>query len=46
MVPLNNRQVIAIIVTDKGNVENQVFSIPKSVDSEDLEKWCESSMIN
>ncbi|GBD63382.1 heat-inducible transcriptional repressor HrcA [Tetragenococcus halophilus] len=38
MVPLNNRQVIAIIVTDKGNVENQVFSIPKSVDSEDLEK--------
>lgn len=38
MIPLNNRQVIAIIVTDKGNVENQVFSIPKSIESEDLEK--------
>ncbi|AYW48488.1 heat-inducible transcriptional repressor HrcA [Tetragenococcus osmophilus] len=38
MVPLNNRQVIAIIVTDKGNVENQVFSIPRNVDSDDLEK--------
>ncbi|GMA47260.1 heat-inducible transcriptional repressor HrcA [Tetragenococcus muriaticus] len=38
MVPLNNRQVIAIIVTDKGNVENQVFSIPRDVDSDDLEK--------
>ena len=27
MVPLNDRQVLAIIVTDKGNVENQVFAI-------------------
>lgn len=38
MVPLNDRQIIAIIVTDKGNVENQVFAIPASVTSEDLEK--------
>ncbi|WP_086348129.1 heat-inducible transcriptional repressor HrcA [Candidatus Enterococcus clewellii] len=38
MVPLNDRQIIAIIVTDKGNVENQVFAIPTSVTSEDLEK--------
>lgn len=38
IVPLNNRQVIAIIVTDKGNVENQVFTIPVSVSGEDLEK--------
>ncbi|KAF1292062.1 heat-inducible transcriptional repressor HrcA [Candidatus Enterococcus leclercqii] len=38
IVPLNNRQVIAIIVTDKGNVESQVFTIPVSVSGEDLEK--------
>jgi heat-inducible transcriptional repressor len=38
IVPLNNRQVIAIIVTDKGNVESQVFSIPKNLSSDDLEK--------
>ncbi len=38
IVPLNNRQVIAIIVTDKGNVENQIFTIPKYLSSEDLEK--------
>lgn len=38
MVPLNDRQIIAIIVTDKGNVESQVFRIPSSVSSQDLEK--------
>lgn len=38
MVPLNDRQVLAIIVTDKGNVENQVFAIPAAVSSQDLEK--------
>lgn len=38
IVPLNNRQIIAIIVTDKGNVESQIFSIPKTMKSEDLEK--------
>ena len=27
IVPLNARQIIAIIVTDKGNVENQIFSL-------------------
>lgn len=38
IVPLNNRQIIAIIVTDKGNVESQIFTIPKYLSSEDLEK--------
>ena len=38
IVPLNARQIIAIIVTDKGNVENQVFTLPESMSSEDLEK--------
>ena len=38
IVPLNARQIIAIIVTDKGNVENQIFSLPSSMDSSDLEK--------
>jgi len=36
MVPLNHRQVVAIIVTDKGNVENQVFTLPKNIRSEEL----------
>ncbi|MDH6365790.1 heat-inducible transcriptional repressor [Enterococcus sp. PF1-24] len=38
IVPLNNRQIIALIVTDKGNVENQIFNIPDGITSEDLEK--------
>lgn len=38
MVPLNNQQIMAIIVTDKGNVESQVFNIPEDVSNEDLEK--------
>lgn len=38
MVPLNNQQLMAIIVTDKGNVESQVFTIPQGVSSEDIEK--------
>lgn len=37
MVPLNRRQVVAIIVTDRGNVESQVFSLPKNIRSEELE---------
>ncbi|WP_438763612.1 heat-inducible transcriptional repressor HrcA [Enterococcus sp. AZ194] len=38
IVPLNDRQIIAIIVTDKGNVESQVFTIPTAISSPDLEK--------
>jgi len=38
IVPLNNRQIIAIIVTDKGNVESQVSTVPKNIDSQDIEK--------
>lgn len=38
VVPLNNRQIIGIIVTDKGNVESQVFSLPPDISSDDLEK--------
>ncbi|MGX7059139.1 heat-inducible transcriptional repressor HrcA [Vagococcus humatus] len=38
LIPLNHQQVMTIIVTDKGNVESQVFSIPQDMSSEDLEK--------
>ena len=38
IVPLNRSQLIAIIVTDQGYVESQVFTIPQSVSSEDIEK--------
>lgn len=36
MIPLNDRQVLAIVVTDKGNVESQVFAIPSDMSAEDL----------
>lgn len=38
IVPLNDKQILAIIVTDRGNVESQVFRIPDNVASSDLEK--------
>lgn len=38
IVPLNRNQLIAIIVTDQGYVESQVFSIPETISSEDIEK--------
>ncbi|MDF0478796.1 heat-inducible transcriptional repressor HrcA [Vagococcus sp. PNs007] len=38
VVPLNNHQLMAIIVTDRGNVESQVFTIPDGVSAEDIEK--------
>ncbi len=38
MVPLNNHQVVAVLVTDKGNVQSRIFSIPYSIQSSDLEK--------
>lgn len=37
IIPLNHRQVVAIIVTDKGNVENRVFTLPNHIQSEELE---------
>lgn len=38
IIPLNDRQIIAVIVTDRGNVESQVFTIPVSITESDLEK--------
>ncbi|ANK59642.1 MULTISPECIES: heat-inducible transcriptional repressor HrcA [Loigolactobacillus] len=38
LVPLDNNQVMAILVTDSGAVENQIFSIPNGIDSDSLEK--------
>lgn len=38
IVPFNDRQVIAVIVTDKGNVESRIAMLPSSVDSQDIEK--------
>lgn len=37
IIPLNNRQIVAIIVTDKGNVQSQVYTIPLSFTVNDLE---------
>lgn len=38
LVPLGNRQVMAILVTNNGNVENQLFTLPAGVDSDEVEK--------
>lgn len=37
LVPLGNQKVMAILVTDSGNVESQTFDIPRSMDPEGLE---------
>ncbi|WP_071130752.1 heat-inducible transcriptional repressor HrcA [Enterococcus timonensis] len=38
IVPLNARQIVAVIVTDHGNVESQIFNLPNQLSAEDLEK--------
>lgn len=38
LVALNDNQVMAIIQTDSGAIENMVFRMPKHVDESDLEK--------
>lgn len=38
LVPLNEHRVMVILVTDKGHVENQVFSLPRTIQPSDLEK--------
>ena len=38
IVPLFNRQIMAILVTSDGNVQNQVYSLPYNVHGEEIEK--------
>lgn len=38
LVPLNDNQVMAIIQTDSGAIENMVFRLPQNVDESDLVK--------
>ncbi|MGO2084203.1 heat-inducible transcriptional repressor HrcA [Vagococcus sp.] len=38
IIPLNSHQLIAVIVTDKGYVKSQVFTVPEEVSSSDIEK--------
>ncbi|WP_461224271.1 heat-inducible transcriptional repressor HrcA [Lacticaseibacillus suihuaensis] len=38
LVPLGNHQVMAILVTSNGNVENQLFTLPPEVDPDEVEK--------
>lgn len=37
LVPLGNHQVMAILVTDSGDVENQTFTIPRDMNTDELE---------
>ncbi|MCF1777106.1 heat-inducible transcriptional repressor HrcA [Lactobacillus jensenii] len=38
IVPLSNRQVMAILVTNNGNVQSQVYSLPRFTNGEEIEK--------
>lgn len=38
LVPLNNNQVMAIIQTDTGAIENTVFEMPSHIEDTDIEK--------
>lgn len=38
IIPLNEHQIIAVIVTDHGNVESQIFNVPTGISPQDLEK--------
>lgn len=38
IVPLNKETAIAIIVTDKGHVDNRMFHLPETLDASDIEK--------
>lgn len=37
LVPLGNQKVIAILVTDTGDVESQSFTLPRGIDTEAME---------
>lgn len=38
IVPLSNRQVMAILVTSDGNVQNQVYALPHNIHGDEIEK--------
>ena len=41
IIPLDNNQVIALVCTNKGIVENKKFTIPQNIFMEELVKTCE-----
>lgn len=41
IIPLDNNQIIALVCTNKGIVENKKFSIPENIFIEELVKTCE-----
>lgn len=38
IVPLSSRQVMAILVTSDGNVQNQVYALPHNIHGEEIER--------
>ena len=41
IIPLENNQIIALVCTNKGIVENKKFSLPKTIFVEEVVKTCE-----
>lgn len=38
IVPISNRQIMAILVTSDGNVQNQIYALPHHIHGEEIEK--------
>lgn len=38
IVPLSNRQIMAILVTDDGNIQNQVYTLPHNINGSEVER--------
>lgn len=38
IIPVSNQTAVAIIVTDTGHVQNQMFALPEQIDASDLER--------
>ena len=38
IVPLSQRQIMAILVTSDGNIQNQVYALPHNIHGEEIEK--------
>ncbi len=41
VIPISKENAVAIVVTDKGHVENKEINIPNNIDLKEVEKTCE-----
>ncbi len=41
VIPLSSKEIVAIVITDKGHVENKQITLPESVDAKEVSKTSE-----